>query len=92
MADTPIQWTNAFKKDYKREKKKNANLDALLMPLLAKLVNNEPLEERHHDHLLTGDKRGYRDCHIKPDLLLIYQKPDLDTLILIRLGSHAEIF
>ena len=49
MADTPIQWTNAFKKDYKREKKKNANLDALLMPLLAKLVNNEPLEERHHD-------------------------------------------
>ncbi|MFG6360330.1 MAG: type II toxin-antitoxin system YafQ family toxin [Mailhella sp.] len=62
------------------------------MPLLAKLVNNEPLEERHHDHLLTGDKKGYRDCHIKPDLLLIYQKPDLDTLILIRLGSHAEIF
>lgn len=91
MTNDPIQWTTAFKKDYKREKKKNANIDALLMPLLTKLVNNEPLEERYHDHLLTGDKKGYRDCHIKPDLLLIYQKPDIDTLVLIRLGSHAEV-
>lgn len=92
MTNEPIQWTTAFKKDYKREKKKNANLDTLLMPLLTKLLNNEPLEERYHDHLLTGDKKGYKDCHIKPDLVLIYQKPDSDTLILIRLGSHAEVF
>lgn len=92
MTKDPIQWTTAFKKDYKREKKKNADIDALLMPLLTKLVNNEPLEERYRDHLLTGDKKGYKDCHIKPDLILIYQKPDVEKLVLIRLGSHAEVF
>lgn len=92
MMNKPIQWTSSFKKDYKREKKKNSQLDALLLPLLTKLVNNEPLEERYHDHFLTGDKKGYKDCHIQPDLILIYQKPDLETLILLRLGSHSEVF
>lgn len=92
MTNKPIHWTTPFKKDYKREKRKNPNIDSLLMPLLVKLVNNEPLEERYHDHFLTGDKKGYKDCHIKPDLVLIYQKPDLETLVLLRLGSHSEIF
>lgn len=91
MMNKPIQWTSSFKKDYKREKK-NSQLDALLLPLLTKLVNNEPLEERYHDHFLTGDKKGYKDCHILPDLILIYQKPDFETLILLRLGSHPEVF
>lgn len=62
------------------------------MPLLAKLINNEPLDERYHDHFLTGDKKGYKDCHIKPDLILIYQKPDMETLILFRLVLHSELF
>jgi len=50
------------------------------------------LEPRHRDHDLTGDWAGYRECHIKPDLLLIYRKPDSETLWLARLGSHGELF
>ncbi|HMU31204.1 MAG TPA: type II toxin-antitoxin system YafQ family toxin, partial [Nitrospira sp.] len=43
-------------------------------------------------HDLSGDWAGYRECHIKPDLLLIYRKSDSDTLRLARLGSHSELF
>jgi mRNA interferase YafQ len=50
------------------------------------------LEPRHRDHDLSGDWAGYRECHIKPDLLLIYRKPDTVTLRLARLGSHSELF
>jgi mRNA interferase YafQ len=46
----------------------------------------------HRDHDLSGDWAGYRECHIKPDLLLIYRKSDADTLRLARLGSHSELF
>ena len=42
-------------------------------------------------HALTGDWKDYRDCHVKPDLVLIYQKPDADVLRLVRLGSHSEL-
>ncbi|ERO99986.1 hypothetical protein L360_04937 [Enterobacter sp. MGH 14] len=44
------------------------------------------------DHDLSGDWAGYRECYIKPDLLLIYRKSDADTLRLARLGSHSELF
>jgi mRNA interferase YafQ len=50
----------------------------------------EPLAEKHHDHPLTGDWKDHRDCHIKPDLLLIYRKPDDVVLQLVRLGSHSD--
>ena len=50
-----------------------------------------PLERRHHDHALSGDWRDHRDCHVKPDLVLIYQQPDAATLRLVRLGSHSEL-
>ena len=55
------------------------------------LANDRPLEPRHHDHALSGEWRDYRDCHLKPDLVLIYQKPDTGTLRLVRLGSHSEL-
>ncbi|WP_250142837.1 MULTISPECIES: type II toxin-antitoxin system YafQ family toxin [Enterobacteriaceae] len=47
---------------------------------------------RYRDHDLSGDWAGYRECYIKPDLLLIYRKSDADTLRLARLGSHSELF
>jgi mRNA interferase YafQ len=53
---------------------------------------NRVLPENNRDHALSGDWAGYRECHIKPDLLLIYRKPDPDTLRLARLGSHSELF
>ena len=48
-------------------------------------------DPRRRDHALTGNWRDYRDCHIKPDLVLIYQKPESDILRLVRLGSHSEL-
>lgn len=88
-----IEWTSQFKRDYKREGKgpHRVSLDVDLFPVVNALANNQMLEPRYHDHALTGDWKDHRDCHIKPDLVLIYQKPDDDTLRLVRLGSHSEL-
>jgi mRNA interferase YafQ len=51
-----------------------------------------PLEEKHRDHGLGGNWKGNRECHLKPDLLLIYKLPDEKTLRLVRMGSHSELF
>lgn len=88
-----INRTGQFKRDYKREKKgrHRETLDADLVEVVSKLVADEPLEERLHDHALTGNWKDHRDCHIKPDLVLIYRLPDDETLDLVRLGSHSEL-
>lgn len=65
--------------------------DDLKLVLVA-LATDQPLDVRYRDHDLSGDWAGYRECHIKPDLLLIYRKSDADTLRLARLGSHSELF
>ena len=77
-----IDRSSAFKRDYKREAKglHRATLDSDLQPVLVALVQNLPLEPRHRDHDLTGNWVGYRECHVKPDLLLIYRKTDTGTL------------
>jgi mRNA interferase YafQ len=67
-------------------------LDNRLAALLELLVNDRPLPPHARDHLLSGDWSGYRDCHLWPDLLLIYAKPAPDMLRLVRLGSHADLF
>lgn len=89
-----IERSSAFKKDYKREARgqHRSTLDTSLLPILSALVADLPLEPRCRDHELTGDWVGYRECHIKPDLLLIYKRPDEETLWLARLGSHSEFF
>ena len=89
-----IDRSSAFKHDYKREAKgqHRATLDADLVPVLVALGDDQPLEPRHRDHDLSGEWAGYRDCHVKPDLVLIYRKPDADTLRLARIGSHSELF
>jgi mRNA interferase YafQ len=88
-----IEWTSQFKRDYKREGKgqHRKTLDVDLFPVVEALANDQLLELRYRDHTLTGDWQDHRDCHIKPDLVLIYQKPDGDTLRLVRLGSHSEL-
>jgi mRNA interferase YafQ len=89
-----IERSTAVKRDYKRETKGQyrATLDADLAPILTALANDQPLPPRRRDHELSGEWGGYRECHVKPDLLLIYRKPDAETLWLARLGSHSEIF
>ena len=62
------------------------------MAVLTALLDDVALEARYRDHDLSGEWLGYRDCHVKPDLVLIYRKPDKDTLRLARLGSHSAVF
>lgn len=80
-------------KQFKREAKKHYL--ALLTPawgeVFSCLLTDTALPEKYKDHALSGEWQGCRDCHIKPDLVLIYEIQD-SQLILIRLGSHAEIF
>ena len=89
-----IERSTLFRRDYKRAAKGpyRAALDDDLVPILVALASDELLAPRHRDHALSGDWSGYRECHIKPDLLLIYRKPDEETLWLVRLGSHSELF
>ena len=88
-----IERTSQFKRDYKREAKgrHRAGLDAILTELLTLLVSDEPLAARYRDHPLSGEWAGCRDCHVRPDLVPIYEKPDAEVLQLIRLGSHSEL-
>ena len=88
-----IERTGQFKRDYRRESRgrHRASLDASLVRIVDILANDRPLEPRHHDHALSGEWSDHRDCHVKPDLVLIYQKPDAGTLRLVRLGSHSEL-
>ncbi|HDG8011196.1 TPA: type II toxin-antitoxin system YafQ family toxin [Klebsiella pneumoniae] len=88
-----IKQTGQFKRDLKREAKgrHRATLENDLLPVIETLADDAALEPRHRDHALTGDWKDHRDCHVKPDLVLIYRKPDADTLELVRLGSHSEL-
>ena len=56
------------------------------------LCNDLPLTEKYKDHALTGEWKDFRDCHVKPDLVLIYSKRNDGFLQLVRLGSHSELF
>ncbi|KTD19509.1 type II toxin-antitoxin system YafQ family toxin [Legionella israelensis] len=89
-----IERSTKFKKDYKRELKGRYRdiLESELKTILVPLINDEALDIRYRDHDLSGNWAGYRECHIKPDLLLIYRKLDGDILKLARLGSHSELF
>lgn len=84
--------TTRFKKDYRREVKTDATVEALVAQVTTWLTLDEKLPNRFMDHNLQGAWKGYRECHVKPDLLLIYQKTDAGELYLIRLGSHSELF
>lgn len=88
-----IRRTGRFKRDYKREAKgrHRATLDQDLLALVSLLAADAPLPEKYRDHALAGEWHDHRDCHLKPDLVLIYRKPDADTLELVRLGSHSEL-
>jgi mRNA interferase YafQ len=88
-----INRTNRFKKDYKREAKgqHRAILDELLLAAASLLAADARLPESMRDHALAGEWKDHRDCHLKPDLVLIYRLPDADTLELVRLGSRSEL-
>lgn len=85
-----IELAKSFKKSFKKLTPKEQELFG---ENSKRLANGESLEPKYHDHALKGDYVGFRECHIKPDLLLIYQKQD-DKLILycFNVVSHGELF
>jgi mRNA interferase YafQ len=83
-----------FKRDYKRVQagEHGKHIETALPELLSLLVSDVPLLPRHREHALSGDWVGFRDCHVRPDLVLIYGKTDAAILELARLGSHSDLF
>ena len=61
------------------------------MEVLNLLAADKPLPRRNFDHLLSGEWNDRRECHIRPELILIYRKPNATSLELVRLGSHNEL-
>ena len=88
-----VKYTSRFKRDYRRERsgRHGKALDAILTQTVELLATDAELARRYFDHALTGEWKDHRDCHIRPDLVLIYRKPDDDGLELVRLGSHSEL-
>ncbi len=89
-----IEWTAAFRRDYKRTKStlRHRDIEILLPEIVTLLAEDRPLAAKHHDHALAGSWNDHRECHLKPDLLLIYKRPDEQRLRLVRMGSHSELF
>ncbi len=88
-----IKRSTQYKRDYKREQKGRYRkyLDSELIKALQLLINDKKLPLLMHDHALSGNLKDFKDCHIKPDLVLIYRKIDDNVLELLRLGSHSEL-
>ena len=84
--------TGKFKKGLKLAKKRGLNIE-LLEEVVDKLQNGIPLEAKHRDHELQGKFKGFRECHIQPDWLLMYLiEDDVLVLTLVDTGTHADMF
>lgn len=84
--------TGSFKKGLKVSKKRGLDI-GLLEAVVEKLLSGIPLEAKYKDHALKGDWKGFRECHIQPDWLLIYLvEDDVLTLTLVDTGTHADLF
>ena len=82
--------TSGFKSDFKKLNDDDKNK---LKTVLQAIVNHEPLDAKYKNHLLIGNYIGCSECHIKPDLLLIYKIDlELNELQLVRVGSHVQLF
>lgn len=89
-----IVLTGQYKKDLKLARRRHLP-EEKLNEVIFKLANDIELPPSNHDHALTGDFAGTRECHIQPDWLLIYNKEDSETvniINLIRTGSHSDLF
>ena len=82
--------TSQFKRDVKRIKQQGKDLDKL-KKVLKVLVRGEKLASKYRDHVLVGQYKGTRECHIEPDWLLIYELAESE-IVLIRTGSHSDLF
>ena len=87
-----IVYTTQFKKDYKLAQKRGVDVEELFK-VIAMLQKQEPLPPEKKDHILRGNYKGYRECHVRPDLLLIYKIKDKELeLVLFRTGTHSDLY
>lgn len=87
-----IVLSNRFKKDLKLAAKRGMSLDELDV-IVERLAAGQPLPEKNRDHALTGDYIGFRECHIRPDWLLVYRVDGEDLILfLFRTGTHTDLF
>ena len=85
-----VRRTSHFKKDVKRLIKRGKNFDKFKI-IIQKLVHGERIEPHYRDHQLTGEYKGFRECHVEPDWLLIYEITDKEV-IQVRTGTHSDLF
>ena len=87
-----IMFTSRMKRDVKRMKRRGKDMEKLIA-VIDTLARREPLPPRNRDHALTGNLSDFRECHVEPDWLLLYQVFE-DRLILsaVATGTHAELF
>ena len=85
-----IRRTSQFKRDVKRMQRQGKDLEKLKR-VLESLVKGEGLASKYRDHVLVGQYKGTRECHIEPDWLLIYELAESE-IVLIRTGSHSDLF
>lgn len=86
-----LKLTGQFKKDLKRYKH-NAPMLEDLERVLRQLKQNGKVDEKHLPHALTGNYKGYMECHVQSDFLLIWIDEEEQLIKLVRLGSHSELF
>ena len=91
MSKYQLDFTTSFSKDLKRIKKRGYDL-SLMNEVVNLLKNGEPLPEKYKDHALTGNWKGFRDCHIQPDWILVYRVyQNKLLLVLSRTGTHSDL-
>lgn len=87
-----VRYHNQFKRDYKAIKKRGYNTE-LLEKTISALINEETLSVEYRNHALSGNYKGFMECHIQPDWLLIYKiEKNILTLTLSRTGTHSDLF
>ena len=85
-----IRQTSQFKKDVKRMQKRGKNFNEF-KEIIEKLENEQKLEPKYRDHMLVGEYKGSRECHVTPNWLLIYELTTSE-IVLIRTGTHSDLF
>ena len=92
MARFSLHYTNTYLKDLKLARRRRLD-ENRLNEVIKLLLSGEPLPANLHNHILTGDYKGYWECHITPDWLLLYEKDtEIRIISLYRTGTHADIF
>ncbi|MBO4716439.1 MAG: type II toxin-antitoxin system YafQ family toxin [Spirochaetales bacterium] len=87
-----IVLSTQFRKDLKTAAKRGYDL-SILNQVVDALASEKELDQKYHDHKLSGEYSKFRECHLKPDWLLIYSKNEKELLLLLaRTGSHSDLF